>query len=75
MKKLAYDQELAFEVEKELMRLHPRATRVRVNPCKNGLVAEVEEDGKLIDVGCEMVAYIDKKLWIAKWWPTSTKSC
>ena len=62
VKKLPYDYRLAFEVEKELIRLHPNAGYIRVNPHKNGLVAEVEENGQHLDVSQEMTAYLNREL-------------
>jgi hypothetical protein len=62
MTDLVYDKRLALEVEKELIRLHPLAEYIRVNPSLTGLVAEVRQEGKYLDVGAEMIAFINKKL-------------
>jgi hypothetical protein len=59
---IACDYKLAFEVEKELIRLHPDAEFIRVDPHQNGLVAQCEIGGRLVDVSREMTAYLDKKL-------------
>ncbi len=66
MKKLRYDRKLCFEVEKVLIASHPKADYIHVSwNGKEGLVADVEEDGSQIDVSAEMVSYVNSKLLAA----------
>lgn len=64
-KKLTYDRYLAFEVQKMLIASHPNAEYILVSCSgfsRTGLLMEVIENGKNVDVTDEVVRYLNLKL-------------
>lgn len=63
MRKLQYDFRLAFQVEKELIRLHPRAEYIRVEARGEfGLRSTCLENGQYVNVNKEVTAYLNRRI-------------